>query len=343
MGMTPKRFDEEFEGLRYLLKEKKYKGKVTKRIIETPVKSAFVCSLSREVSSDKFWISLGFGEELQTGDHGFDKLIYVMGDHPLVGEYLKAEEKLRNLLKDLIGFQVSSIVITGKTVRFELPEWVQVSEMLPAIAQVAESIRRVQSSVRSRFADPFYVKALFAESFVWSIVAYSVTSSMEWYIDHTTSHLHPVSLIPFGMALSLFLTLAGIVVLRSLLGGSSRTPRIITESALMLAFAFPFIGIQLTADVNRTLDVSQGWVVHPMVERKYETKHRRKRGWYYRYHVEFARSWGEDANLPFELPDEIEVEKSVYNSISPSGRVELHIGSGFFHFPWLRDVRVSGW
>jgi hypothetical protein len=343
VGMTPKRFDEEFDGLRYLVKEKKYKGSVTKRTIEAPVRSAFLCALSPEKSWDRFWISLGFGEELQTGDRGFDNHIYVIGDHPLVGEYLKGDAKLRKLLQNLIGFRVRSIVITGKTVRFELPESVQVSKMLPSVAQVAESVRHVQSSVRSRFADSFYVKALFAEAFVWSVIAYSAASCIEWYVDHTTSHLHPVNLIPFGLALSLLLTLAGIALLSCFLGSSSRTPRIIGESALMLAFSFPFIGIQLIADANRTFDASQGWVAHPIIDRKYETKHRRGRAWYYRYHLEFARSSTNVDNLPFELPKEIEVEKRVYDSVAVNGHIELQIGAGFFHFPWLRNLRASGW
>ena len=206
--MTPKRFDQERHGFRYLVKEKKEKRKVVKRIIETPVRSAFLCSLSVEKSSDKFWISLGFGEELQTGDGEFDKRIYVIGDHPLVGEYLVREAKLRNLFVKLIGYEVTSIGITGKTVRFDLPERTEVKKVLPALEEVAESIQRIQPSVRSRFVDPFYVKALFSESFVWGIVAYSLMSFIEWHFNYTTSHLDPMSLLPFGLVLSLFLTLA---------------------------------------------------------------------------------------------------------------------------------------
>jgi hypothetical protein len=62
------------------------------------------------------------------------------------------EAELRNLFERLIGGRVQSIVITGKTVRFELPEHERVSEMLPVVAQVAESVRAIQSSVKSRFA-----------------------------------------------------------------------------------------------------------------------------------------------------------------------------------------------
>jgi hypothetical protein len=343
METTPKRFDEERNGFRYLVKEKKEKGKVVKRIIETPVCSAFLCSLSIEKSSDRFWISLGFGEELQTGDSGFDKRIYVIGDHPLVGEYLIREAKLRSLFVKLIGYKVTSIAITGKTVRFALPESTGIENILPAVQEVAESIQRIQPSVKSRFVDPFYVKALLSESFVWGILAYSVTSFFEVQVNHTTSHIDPMSLVPFGLVLSLFLTLAGIVFLKCFLGSSSRTPRIIAESAFLLGLSFPFIGVQLIADANRSFDVSQGWVARPTIERKYETKHRRRRGSYYRYHLELTHSSASSASLPFELPAKIQVDKDVYDRIAPNGRVELQIGAGMFGFPWLRSVRPGGW
>ena len=99
---TPKDYDLLHGDLPYAERFETAKDRSPKRFFETPVDSAFICVLSKETALDRFFKALGFGEELQVADPAFNKMIYVLGDHPLTKAYLASRLDARLTILTLI-------------------------------------------------------------------------------------------------------------------------------------------------------------------------------------------------------------------------------------------------
>ena len=281
---------------------------------------------------------LGFGEELSSGHESFDERIFIAGDHPQIAETLGQSAELRELITVLVPEVLSSISITGKTLRFQLRPDVDHRAVLPKLARMQELLSGVSHGVRSRFADPFYVKALVVESLVWGIVGYTVVAIVDMRAVRGDYHLFRGDLIWNGVIFGVFLLSVALVFLLAVLGRSSRTPRIMLESGVLLLLAMPFAGIQLLSDGNRGLDQRPGVVIQRPVLRTERQAHRDRR--YYTYHAHFAPQAVEPpyGGGSLVLPTEMALTAAVYGKVERTRVLVIEVAPGFLGMPWYRRV-----
>jgi hypothetical protein len=336
---TPSRYDWVHGSLSYDLREVLHKGKVTKRYLETPVDSAFICCLTRETFWDRFLKRLGFGGELQTQDSLFDSRIYVLGDHPLTAAYLGARPEVRSVILELIPRYLVSISITGKSLRFELHATTDPSAVLDELKICSEALAAVQIDVRSRFSDPFYLRAILIESVIWGVVGYAALAWGEYMLDVTRPHfLFPGAVVLYGAAMAVLALAGALGIVMLLLGRSSYAPRVITDNVLLLVIALPFIGYQSLWDINIEFDTTPGWEVSCSVASLNKVRHRGRRGRVY-YTYFFTPELPPDANsLPFAVPKSIEISGGLYSRLQVGSPIVVDIGGGALGLPWYRRI-----
>lgn len=337
----PRNFPHHDGNISYHYKRVTNKGKLIKHYLETPLASPFMCCLTQETSRERLLMKIGFGEELNCGDADFDDLIFIAGDHPQIAETLRGNRELRALIGSLIPATLTSISITGETLRFEIPRHIEHEPHVKNLAKMRELLQGVQNGVMSRFSDPFYVKALLAESAVWTVVGYAVAAFLEMIVVQEDYHLFRGQLIRNGLFFAALLLWTWMFFLFMFLGRSSRTPRIMIESAILLFFALPLAGIQLVSDANRGLDSSPGIVVERPVQRAEKREHRGRRGrrWY-SYHAHFAPQnleWNGGSKY-LALPTEMAISSTAYNTAIRTKTLRIEIARGFLGIPWYRKV-----
>lgn len=336
---TPAHFDKIYNGSRYSYKEETDKnGKFRKSYLEFPFEAPLVCCFQPETSFDRFLLGIGIGDEITVNDSKFDQQIYIVGDHPSLARYIQIKNTFRKLLSDSIGGWLHSLSITGKTIRFEMkkaPDW---NSVLPNCLTFIEELSDMEKSISARFSDQFYTRAIIAESIVWAICGYALSTYMEWELLKEDYHLLGTQLIPLGLTIAGALVCIGMILLLKFLGRSSYAPRVIGESFFLLLIALPIAGIEIVSDVNRGLDNTPGTEIVRSVSHCEMRTHRGRKGRkYYTYHLYF-----DTVNyqlLPhLELPTNMQVNSTVYQSAQATHKVTVKIAPGFLKIPWYREI-----
>ena len=342
---TPSDYDCLHGDLPYAERVESAKGRPGKRFFETPVDSAFICVLSKETALDRFFKAIGFGEELQTADAAFDKLVYVLGDHPLTKAYLTSRPTARMTILKLFNGGAVSIWITGKSLQIEVPDSFDSTSALDDLATLARELQAVQGDVRSRFADPYYDTALIIQAVVLALIVYALLGTIESF-DATLEHSYFEPVIGVGLLVtSSFMLVAGGFMLASvgglwlLLRRSSFAPRLITENCILIV-PLAFAGFQVASDVNRTWDRSQGWIVSYRVDDLRKVYHTRILGGsYYTYHARIS-VLSPTTSYPIDIPRRLNLRIGYgqYAALSVNKQLNMEIGEGALGFPYCREI-----
>ena len=333
---TPKDYNLLHGDLPYAERVETAKGRRSKRFFETPVDSAFICVLSKETALDRFFKAIGFGEELQVADPAFNKMIYVLGDHPLTKAYLTSRPDARLTILKLISAGATSICITGKSVRLEVPDSFDSHLVLVDLAILARELRAVQGDVRSRFANPYYDTALIIQAVVVGLLAFALLGVIE--SSHVTPDYHvnvePVIRLSLLVTGGFMLALVGVIWL--LLRRSSYAPRLIIENCFLMV-PLAFAGFQIVSDINRTWDRSQGWVVSYRVDDLQEVSHRGRKHKYHTWHVRIS-ALTPTTSYPLAIPGWLQIDYGLYRALSQNKQLSMKIGEGSLGFPWYREM-----
>jgi hypothetical protein len=342
---TPKDYDLLHGDLPYAERVETAKDRPPKRFFETPVDSAFICVLSKETALDRFFKAIGFGEELQVADPAFNKMIYVLGDHPLTKAYLTSRPDARLTILKLISAGAKSIYITGKSLRLELPDSFDSTSTLDDLAVLARELRAVQGDVRSRFADPYYDTALIIQAVVVGLLAFALLGAIEsFHLPYYHVNVEPLIRLSLIVTGGFMLALVGVIWL--LLRRSSYAPRLVTENCFLMV-PLAFAGFQIVSDVNRTWDRSQGWVVSYRVEDLHEHAYWGRgivRAWRrilnapkYTYRVRIS-ALTPTTSYPLAMPGSFQIDYGLFRALSRNKQLSMEIGEGALGFPWCREM-----
>jgi hypothetical protein len=305
--------------------------------IEAPVTSSFICTLSEETRLDRWAKGLGFGDEIQVRDPEFNHRIFILGDHPLTADYLSSSKDLRDRICALIPTQVKSISITGETLKFVAQPYVPTSSILDDFIFVHASVQKIQEHAKSRFADPYYTRAVILESLIMAVVTYGCVSFAEMRFFREDYHLDGWSLFKAGLPVALAVAAVVVGLTKIFLGRSSRAGRLMIENCLMMILTLPLVGYEILSDLNRGLDESDPIVVTSQVTEKHTTTHGSGRRRYTTYHLRLSPQPSGTA-LPFNMPRHISVDGSLYQSVHEGEFLDCEISMGYLGFPWYRSI-----
>jgi hypothetical protein len=273
---------------------------------------------------------MGFGEEFETGDGKFDRKIFIISDDDRIGTMLAGDAKVRELVGELLPAKVYSIWITGEVLRFRIPGDGGTEEILEAFKAIYDPLVAMQQRIGTEPRDPFYRRAILAESIAWGVTGYAMVTFFGAFGDLR----RPLSsaIVAPGVMLGVLVSLVLLVCLKLFLGKSSRTPQILFECAILLFLAMPLVGIQVLIDLNAAFDSSTGLQVVRQVHGT--DKKTQKRCKIIR--VPDAA----DGSLPFDLPASIFVGCGMYSQLKSGGYLLMEIGEGYLGYPWFRDLKV---
>lgn len=325
-------------GVSGLLQTKSHKGRITSSTFHFSFKSPSIFKLSRETKYDHFFKFLGLAQEVQTGDRHFDSEIYVASDSPAFRHEIKTDGESRNFIKEIFQRGCLHVSGDGETISMHFNGEKRGDEdLLDLCAKLAKQLSDMDRARPQYFRDPFTIKVLFLEAFVWSLAAYALVGFFEFMMVKEDIHLYSKPLIHQGLLLGFVLAggLFAIVIL--FLHRSSRAHHVLVESFLLLMISLPICGIDFIRDANIHFDKGPSVWAEAGIVNAYETEHRGRRGrkWY-TYHLQVSPTSGSKEIL---LPPVIQVTQSVYSRHFTGSKVKIEIGRGWLNHPWYRSFQ----
>jgi hypothetical protein len=326
-------------GLTYYEKVFERKGQVRGFRIGLPLRVPIIFRLQEEGIGDRLFKALGLAKEFQSGDDGFDRRVYVAGDHPALFEQLAQEPEARKLVAEAIKFGFKRVSCDGNVLWLEYRGSERPSKLdKDRIAGLHTAFAGLSARLPLQ-RDRFFARVVAVEAIVWSIAAYAGGTLFEWFTVKEDVHVDPDALAKIGIAAGVAILVVLFAVIVGILGRSSRGHRILIEGAVVLALSLPIAGIGLVSDVNRVFDTAPPDSVSRFMVSKTAREHRGRRGRrYYTYHIDFGNSALVGATT---LPRELQISEGTYNRLPPRGEVTLLVGRGWAGLPWYRGFSRS--
>lgn len=292
-----------------------------------------------ESSVDQLFKRLGIANEVETGDHRFDDLVYVTCDHPYIQGLLVKSNELRDAIKQVFEAGYSHVTFNGSTVAIRRDtDSPPMPRDLQLLKQLHTASARLEDELPRRFADPFLWKALVVEGLIWSLAGYAAGAVFQRAIHDEDFHVSEGDVATLGLLVAgiTLVVLLGLIILT--MRGSSRGHRVIVESAVLLLLALPVTAVQLVGDTNRALDDAAPTLVSRTSTRCETRVHRTSKSTRYTHHL-----WFEPAaeTHGFALPQEIEVSRKLCDATSPGTTVTLTIAPGRWGLPWYRQIAIG--
>ncbi|MDX6765672.1 MAG: hypothetical protein SFU85_02670 [Candidatus Methylacidiphilales bacterium] len=315
------------------------KHRITGTFYGIALKKGFYFKLTEEGGTDRFFKWLGFSSEMQTEDEEFDRHIYVACDHRELPQFLKQDVAARKAVCRLFRRGIHSISTDGSYLWvYQKGSIVPNEEDLEDLSTLGKLLKKVPDSALQFLQDPFFHKAFIAESLTWGIALYGAPGLIELSLLPHPLYLSWMPVLGMGLLLSAVLFLLLMLFLALFLGGSSRTHRIIVESALLLLIGLPWTGAELVSDANIAFDNRPAEIRHARITEKYTRITRGRRGsrkvsYYFRLEFEAEAS-------KVRIPEQMVVGRGLYNEGGEGKAVEIHIRPGRFNFPWMEQIRV---
>ena len=315
------------------------KGRILSTSFGLPLALPIFLRLSPENSADRFFKSVGFAREFQTGAESFDRKVYIACDHPAIETVLQADEGARAAILALFDRAAKRIYSDGAHL------WVyRKGDAMPDEHEVAllERARVALAAVSVAdlrlLKDPFFLKALLVESVAWALAIYGVAALFEFGLRAEPLYFDVTSIVRIGLLTAVVL-FAGLAALAWwLLRGTSRAHRVLLESLLALCVGVPLSSLVVASDLNTGLDRSPPTVVSAVVQSKHITVTRsRKSGTRNHFHVRLAAL---EPTTPF-VRTQFEVSSTSYGAAPEGGRLAIVMRRGALGVPWLQEIRPA--
>lgn len=318
--------------IEYSDKQKWNKGFKTYHRIGVRLEANICFAITRETHWDWYFKRIGFSQEFQTGDHTFDERIYIASDHPLFCDALRDNFDLRRLIDGLLAAGFDRIWSNGRmlyaaTKTLEAPSW------LFHLDQIRIELAAAAARTPSRVSDPFVWRALVVESIVWGMAGYAAPAALAC-IKGLFEHLESGLLLVYGAACAVAVALALRAFIVWFLKRSSRSHRILVESALLLILSTPVIGLQLVANINASGAVSSPIVVRCLVTSHWseESVGKHNRVTYSRY-MTIERIDGE-----VSLPHTIDISLAVFRTLNDGIEIPIELERGRLGLHWYKSI-----
>ena len=312
------------------------------------LKTPLVFALTREGWWDRVWKVLGLATELETGDEGFDRKIYVAGDHPALHRLLTENARLREQIVNLFARGAVRIFSDGGHLWVESAELAYPSDRdLDELYGIYVALRDGGPARGHWLLDGFLWKAVVVEALVWSVALYGVPALVErLYREYVLGEgqrfpdLWALAQLGLGLAAAVFVVLVGLIVVW--LHGSSRGHRIIAESVVVLGLGLPFSAIEVVSDVNISQDTSAPRQHEYRVMEKWSTGGGRKISGKRRkdstptYFLDLAPLTDDAPKVrPF-----LQVAAGTYYRAEQGGVVRITSRAGRLKIPWIVSLEV---
>jgi hypothetical protein len=316
------------------------KGRVIGYTVSVELAAPLWFRLHRETGLDRWFKRIGFSTESDTRDKAFDDLVYIACDHPMFSALLKRSAEARQAITDLLAAGVARIECDGHAVRCSMKDE-PTPQDLSLVARLGGALAPLTKDSSRRLGDPFLWKALVVEGLVWSVAGYGLTTLLELvflpWSARVDIHMSPAGLVLPGLVLSAALFSILIAGIWLLLRGSSRGHRVIIESAAALLIGLPTTGVQLYADLNRSLDTSSVEMQATVANCQTRVSRGRRGRTTTTYHLRMSGSAEGIA-----LPSDIRVTGETCRAATPGSWATVSLGKGAFGKPWYRRISVGG-
>jgi hypothetical protein len=315
------------------------KGTIKGFTLGVAVNAPLAFTLSRETGRDRFFKKLGLSAEMESGDRAFDDFVYVMCDHPMLGQLLKRSAAARDAIRAVLTDDFKHIRFDGHVV------WVEkAASRTPSdeeermVGALGEAFAPLEHDRSGRFSDAFLWKALVVEGVVWSIVGYAVASLFSMFGQQEDIHLAQAQVMWRGTLLAgvLFALLAALTW--ALMRGSSRGHRIILESGVLLLLALPPTGWQAYADLNRGLDSTRTEIRVAVTQCETRVS-RSRRGTTTNYYLHLRDQEVDGV----ELPRTLKTNATACFAVTPRVPARLVLGRGALGLPWIRELAIGAY
>lgn len=324
-------------GTAWVLRQARNKGRVISTTFGIPFEHPLYFRLVRENWLDRFFKSVDFTREIQTGDPEFDRIVYVSGDHLALAPVLQADAGAREAILSLFRKKAATVFADGNYLwahrsGSDLPDEATLAELV----RVRDALLAVPAEDLASLRDPFFWRALVVQSLAWSVACYGFPVIIETVAQSHLRYFDWSPIITTGLLVAVGLFIFLFALAWQLLRGSSRTHRVLTESALLLLFGVPLTSIELVSDANIALDRSAPIVVERRLAEKYTDVTRSSKGrTQTHYHLRLVPAAG--SSVP--LPPELEVSSGIYQRATKGGIVTFTVRSGALGFAWLEEIR----
>lgn len=292
------------------------------------IESPAPLTLRSEKKIDRTGKRLGLNRETQTGDAGFDQLVYLESEAPdaLVLAALSDPITRAGVMKCL-ELGASEIVLDqtgnlGALLPLTSADQItpaRLEAMLDALGAAAEAIPPLQGEGGHRSS----ASMISTVAVLGTLAAWPLFYLVEWLWSPIQSDLYQTA--TFG---GLALWLVSIPILALVLRGRATSLRDLATSAIALAFGFPLVGVDLLLTLNAVLDGSR-----PEAHATQVTNLRRRTGKNSAYFVTVP-SWH-----PGEATIEIQISSGVYSALASNQRVVVTTRKGFFG--WERMTSIT--
>lgn len=123
--------------------------------------------LTSESEFDAYFKKIGLSSEIQTGDHEFDKAIYIASDHLAWRDQLTQNSNVRTQILELFKLGCESIQYDGSLLSLKFPlDKSKDLEIKKSSALFFKQLSSLKLSAQHTFKDPFALKVLFIECLI---------------------------------------------------------------------------------------------------------------------------------------------------------------------------------
>lgn len=306
-------------------------------------------SLKFEGKIDRFFKSIGFSTECQSGDTRFDETIYIVSDNMWLCDQLQTNHKLRDLFYELFwcyheqNVKVNSIrCFDGRILIVSQYSSQEHDEKL--MREYARSVASLLQNTllhlpsKGSIDDAMYREptGYAAHVFFVIILAMLANGAIVLLADMTTvqimPHLvHSFSIVPLAIKIALVFLAVLMAAAFFFLRRSSRLSPVITQITTLGALGIVLTSVVEIKELNTRLDTSPATVYESQITGK-EAVHHRKRGTTYHLHL---RSW-DNLNNTFNLV----VPYSLYAKSNEGDSARIYEHKGYLGYPWIENINV---
>lgn len=290
-------------------------------------------AITKESSWDGFFKRVGLSREFQTGDRNFDKRIYIASDHLELCDALRDNAELRKLIRGLFRDGVDKIWSNGYMLYAAAKKPLATKVYVARLDRIRIELVDAAATAPSRFGDPFFWRALVVESIVWGMAGYAAVAVLDLIINRQDYHLDQGRLLVYGAAGAGIVALGLLALIVLFLQRSSRSHRILVESAVLLVLSTPVFGVQVVADINHGGDAALPIVVRSRVRDHWREEHRSKRGTRHSHHMYIDHIEGE---VP--LSGKLDISPAVFWTLTDGAEIPIAIGRGRLGLRWYKSI-----
>lgn len=321
-------------------------GNIRELVFELAVdcESPYRFECHRERRRDRLFKWLGLSIEIQTGNAGFDRRIYIVCDSLNFKSWLTEQPAAQQAVLDVFTEGAKCVVCDGGVLSAMFPA-LKASELserngLLAVAPLHALARKLTAELpkhEGASRDDRVWKAILILSLSTALAATAGTEIFRaMYVQVSTVLLSQDDLIVMGLLAGSALFLVLLVLNLWWLGRSSRFHLVLLETIALGLPGALVCGIFWVGDVNTALDSRPAVAIHVEVDRVWKES-RGRRG---RSPPDYYFSIQPGSELP-RSRTKFRISSAIFEQLRLVNKVTLHVKPGALGAPWIEQFVVA--